>query len=402
MDNDARPGGAPGTPRRLERKARILIPTAVAGGGHTSPATAVRDALEELYPGRQEVEIVDLATRVGAEAANAIIQDQWNRLLAHPGYTKFGWWIIHNFLRGLPFWDEVVGLRDFEHRTWRYLREIRPDYVFSTYHVTAIVCGILRRRGLLKSEVSFFATDPFVSNFMWDRAARLCDDGFVASRDVRRSMVLSGADGSRIHRVDYPVRLQFTAAIDARERVRRELGLVEGLPTVLMSVGGEGIGHIAKHLEAILRERYPANLVVVCGRSEAMRRRMTFLAREAQSPTRIVVLGYAGNMHELLQACDVSMGKAGASTVMESLNCGRPIIFTAWAAHHELANIQYCVNRGYGWYAHSVKSQLRILRSLMGSDTLTDASRRIRAAKFRTGAREIARFIGGRLGLDRS
>src|SRR5512133_98694 len=64
------------------------------GLGHKSPAVAVKDELEGLWPGRYQVDIVDFAKESGAAADDRALKRSWNLALAFPLSARIGYLLV--------------------------------------------------------------------------------------------------------------------------------------------------------------------------------------------------------------------------------------------------------------------------------------------------------------------
>jgi 1,2-diacylglycerol 3-beta-galactosyltransferase len=116
----------------------------------------------------------------------------------------------------------------------------------------------------------------------------------------------------------------------AKEKVklRQQLGLEEGLPTVLMVGGGDGMGGIVDIAKSLGRKlgssgdeaRY--QLVVVCGKNEAAK--STLSSVEWGKGVKVQVQGFVNNMDEWMKASDALVTKAGPGTIAEASICGLP------------------------------------------------------------------------------
>jgi UDP-N-acetylglucosamine:LPS N-acetylglucosamine transferase len=86
----------------------------------------------------------------------------------------------------------------------------------------------------------------------------------------------------------------------------------------LVVAGSWGVGQVEQSA-ADLAASGEALPVVVCGRNDALRRRL----RAAGHPH---VLGWVDNMAELIRACDVVVQNAGGLTASEALASGVPVL----------------------------------------------------------------------------
>ncbi len=151
-----------------------------------------------------------------------------------------------------------------------------------------------------------------------------------------------------------PIRPTFARPVASREGLRRELGLVEDLPAVLLMGGGEGmgpVGRIARAIASRLAEggagRPAGQMVVICGQNRKLRENL--LAHPWPIPTR--VLGFVRNMPEWMLACDCIVTKAGPGTIAEAMACGLPIILSGFIPGQEEGNVSYVLEHGVGVYS---------------------------------------------------
>jgi len=103
-----------------------------------------------------------------------------------------------------------------------------------------------------------------------------------------------------------------------RNAMRDKHGLARDRTIVLLSAGGFGVGPIANAVTSLLGLRHPAQIVVVCGRNEELRRRLEARAADTASGA-LVVVGYTTEMDEYMAAADVLVGKPGGLTTSEAL-----------------------------------------------------------------------------------
>jgi 1,2-diacylglycerol 3-beta-galactosyltransferase len=85
----------------------------------------------------------------------------------------------------------------------------------------------------------------------------------------------------------------------------------------------------------------------------------------------------------MMIAADVVVTKAGPSTVMEALNCGRPLLLSGAIPGQEVGNVDMVVEGGAGWWTphpEQVLERIRVLRD-SGRSALENAT---------TAARNIA------------
>jgi len=94
-------------------------------------------------------------------------------------------------------------------------------------------------------------------------------------------------------------------------------------------------------------------------------------------------------MGDLYAACDLVLGKAGASTFMEALRWKLPTVFTEWAGQNDYLLLQYAIQKGVGWYTPRYGAFMRTLSSLSASQDRLAVKERIDDLDFRFGTDEI-------------
>lgn len=122
--------------------------------------------------------------------------------------------------------------------------------------------------------------------------------------------------------------------ISEKENLRSYLGLDQGLPTVLVVGGGDGMGgivDIASALGTSLGERSetPAyQMVVVCGSNEEAKKKLS--CQGWGQGVKVLVQGFVNNMDEWMNASDALVTKAGPGTIAEASICGLPCMLFAY------------------------------------------------------------------------
>jgi processive 1,2-diacylglycerol beta-glucosyltransferase len=130
--------------------------------------------------------------------------------------------------------------------------------------------------------------------------------------------------------------------------MRTKHGLTPDLTTVLVSAGGFGVGPVEALVHSLLELRHPTQLVVICGRSEPLRRRLAELAR-ARPPDRMPalhVVGYTTAMDEYMAAADLLVGKPGGLTSSEALARRLPLAIVRPIPGQEERNADHLLEAG--------------------------------------------------------
>ena len=180
--------------------------------------------------------------------------------------------------------------------------------------------------------------------------------------------------------------------VDARA-VRKNYGLRDDLPVLLVLGGGFGMGPVAKILSALDKVERDFQTLVVAGRNEKLRRELA--CGDFRRPTR--VLGFVTNMHELMAVADLIITKPGGLTTSEALAMGKPLFILNPIPGQEAANSDFLLERGAAAKVNRIEDAPFRLDQLIGSRKLKEMGRAARALGHPNAAQEICREIAGRL-----
>lgn len=378
------------------KRPKILMTMLEVGFGHKGPALAVADALERLYQERFDIAVVDFAKVAGAKRTDRNLKDGWDFSLNFSLPVRLGYSLLELLAPGKDAIMDVV-IRDFVAKGVEYLDRYRPDLVFATHPMCLYVAAVAREQRGLSYPLVAYVVDPFDGYSLW--AEKRADAIIVASEESRARLRTNGYPDERILRMDFPLARSIVEPGRNREQVRRELGVgVGGRPVILAMSGAQGMGKVFDFVESAVRARFPADFIVVAGRNRKTHERFKKLARKASGPGVLVPLGFATNVRELIDACDVVVGKAGASTTMEAYFLEKPCAFVEWAAQNDRLIIEFALRRELGWYTPTRFSFFRFLRHLVESDDLAVKTARVADLGMKSGSEDVARYLAGLLG----
>ena len=339
-------------------KAKLLFATIAAGGGHVATAEAMAAAVTRHYPGQLEAVVTDYMKEVGnREAAVAAFDERhkelWKRALRFPLSARLGQRLI-DALPNLTVKVQRRFLARFAEVAAADLAERRPDLVVSNHGLITTGLALAKRDYGLRVPVLTFATETHNISAYW--ADPEADHMLVPNRGVLADLNRMGVPADKIDVVGYPVQQAFLQAPDKAE-ARARLGLLNRF-TLLVSLGGEGIGGDPLQTVRVLAAARPhAQILVMCGRNETLRRKVAAL----QAPN-LRAYGFSRDMAVFLAASDVVVGKAGPASVYETLAVGRPLLITSYAGLNEQGVTRFVAEQGLGHYVPSTAALLEALR----------------------------------------
>jgi processive 1,2-diacylglycerol beta-glucosyltransferase len=223
------------------------------------------------------------------------------------------------------------------------LRASKPRAVVCTHFLPLEVALREKRAGRLDAPIFAVVTD-YVAHGFWrqkDADVTFCPPGRAAT-----DLVLGAVPARRIVASGIPIDPVYALPYD-QDAAKRRAGLSLTLPSVVLLAGGAGMGPLVTVLrETAERVGHEAEIVVVCGKNEKLRREAEAAAADLATPVR--VLGFVDPIVDLLRAADVVVTKPGGLTTSECLALGKAIVFYEAAPGQESANARYAADRDGG------------------------------------------------------
>ncbi|CAN4077133.1 unnamed protein product [Withania somnifera] len=245
----------------------------------------------------------------------------------------------------------------------------QPDIIISVHPLMQHVpLRILRTKGLLKKIIfTTVVTDLSTCHPTWFH--KLVTRCYCPSEEVAKRAVRAGLNPFQIKVYGLPVRPSFVKPVLPKVELRKELGMEDHLPAVLLMGGGEGMGPIEATARALGDALYDETIgepigqvLVICGRNKKLFNRLT----SVQWKVPVQVLGFVTKMEECMGACDCIISKAGPGTIAEAMIRGLPIILNGFIAGQEAGNVPYVIENGCGKYSESPKKIASIVAQWFG------------------------------------
>jgi UDP-N-acetylglucosamine:LPS N-acetylglucosamine transferase len=316
---------------------RVLIVSASMGAGHDG---AARELSRRLEARGHQTRIVDFLDMPPMGLGRFIRWTYKLQLQLAPWSYEalYRLWYVLPFLYGpLVALDSFLTRRAFQ----RAVREVDPDVVVSTYSLSSLVLGRMRKKGWLRVPVATYLTD-FAVHPLWVHPSvdlNMAVSPVAAHAAAARSGGRASAPGPL---VGEPFRTQRPD----RWAARRALSLDPDVPAVLVVAGSWGVGDVISTVTAIAAAgRF--HPITVCGRDEGLK---TALEERGLG----TVIGWTSEMPSLMAAADVLVENAGGLTCMEAFAAGLPVVTFSPIPGHGRDNAQTMAAAGVNRYAHDV------------------------------------------------
>jgi processive 1,2-diacylglycerol beta-glucosyltransferase len=367
---------------------KITIAMIEVGYGHKGPALALQRGLQDILLDGGSVEVVDFPRYVGALRSDRSLKNSWDVALKSPFLVRGAYAAMEALY---PRHGPLIHLMlsDFFTLGGEYLRSAPPDLFIATHPLCAMVATAARRRYKLRFPIVSLVVDPFDAYSLW--ADKAVDRFLVHSSEAHQRLLRHRIPEDRIARVPYPQLPAMGLPQRNREEIRHEYGVGEkGKPVALVTSGAQGIGKVYGFVKRAFNEGFPMDFLVVTGKNGNLYRDLSSIVEKAEGGSpRLISLPYVENMGDLYAACDVVLGKAGASTFMEALRWKLPMVFTEWAGQNDYLLLRYALQKGVGWYAPRYGAFMRTLSSVSAPQDRLAIKERIDDLDFRFGTDEI-------------
>jgi UDP-N-acetylglucosamine:LPS N-acetylglucosamine transferase len=326
-----------------------------SGGGHLSLARATAQALNRHFPGKYVFQLFDPMPAVAASTYKRLssqMQKLWKFSYELTNTTQFSSF-LHD-ITSLTTTDKLVA----------HIKKFKPDIVITNYpFVTTEMHSALKKAGSHAKTAVLFA-DPFTPHESWFNYTD-ADLYLSSTREVAELAADHGIPTEKIQVVGWPTRSEFLMGPQDKKAARENLGLNPEKFTVFIGGAGQGGGKIFDVCEAVLTRR---NLVKSCqvivnpGVNPGLTYKIMKLAQIL--PQFFYVIPLAHNMHTLLSASDIVVGKAGPNFLFEAIHTLRPILATGCLPGQEEGNLAFIKKAGIGWVQENPAKAASLMENL--------------------------------------
>lgn len=339
---------------------RVLIMSASTGGGHNRAARAIKEELESRTINNMPIkcEIVDSLKLVNNTMDKVISRGYEKSAI----YTPKAYGSVYrlsetnlasrNEFKGNPLTSLMA--RKFKH----LLNDSKPDLIIGTHPFPMIALSTLKKHSNLntlnlgESFIKHSKVDvPPMISVLTDYTTHSTwiqneiDYYIVGHEYVKELLVYEGVNGEKVKAFGIPVEKSFLDHRD-KETVLTELGLSPDKLTVLLMGGSFGAGNIKETLEDLLTIDRDFQILVVTGRNEHLKDKLSKMLDSTIQDKNICLLGYTDKMNDILASIDVLISKPGGLTTTEALLNDVPMIVPYFIPGQEEENLDFLTNCG--------------------------------------------------------
>jgi UDP-N-acetylglucosamine:LPS N-acetylglucosamine transferase len=377
--------------KKMKPKKKILFAMEEVGGGHKSPALAIKESVEELYPGKYELKVMDIIKEVGCSELDKKEKDRWDFLLKHPLLCKNGLYTLEFFQCPVK-WYMKIRLTPFYPKLAAFMQEYKPDVIISTHFYPSFAIDYVRRKYHIKTKVVSFDSDPFNVHLFW--AIKGPDWYIVCSDTAKKEMIRRGVPAKQVVVFPYPLKNSFFHIKKTANQVKKELGIDLKKKTLLITTGSQGIGWFNHFIDKMIKANLSLNVIVVAGKNEKLQEQLTKKYGDHRKNIGFTFLGFRTDMNEIITASDFVFIKPGAATTFECISMKKPVIFYMPAAPNESGNITFVEKNGMGLYCgRDPKKFLKYVKMFLTDSIYQQYLDNFGKIKIKNGSDDIARFL---------
>jgi len=317
---------------------RILILSASVGNGHTVAAESLKKAFE----------IKKLAREIRHEDVLKFTNPLFRRL-----YGKAYIDLVNNMPEVLgwmydqldePWKNEKRRLFFDKLNTQPFVKMVReygPDCIVCTHFLPSEIVSDLKAKQKLTCPQAIVVTDLDM-HALW--LCRNYEHYFVALDETRAYLESLGFPADKITVSGIPIDPIFSES-KSKVAMREKYGLDPKIPTVILSLGGFGVGRIDTLLDALVSIRRPVQVLAMCGKNAELKKRLDSV-KNADRNVRIIAVGYTKAMDEYMSASDLIVGKPGGLTTCEALAKGLIFVIVNPIPGQEERNSDHLLENG--------------------------------------------------------
>ncbi len=363
---------------------RILILSASVGNGHVTAAEALKKSFEAEDVGR-EIRYEDVLN-----FTNPLFRRLYGKAyidLVNSMPEVLGW--MYDQLDE-PWKNEKRRLFFDKLNTQplvKMIREFDPDWVVCTHFLPSEIISDLKGKGKLTCRQAIVVTD-FDIHALW--LCRNFERYFVAIDEGRHYLESLGFPAEKITVSGIPIDPKF-ALHESKHEMRRKFGLDPDTPTIILSLGGFGVGKLDTLIDSLRTINTPVQILAMCGKNEELKSK---LEKEQVGTVKIVPVGYTKEMDEYMSASDLIVGKPGGLTTCEALAKGLGFVIVNPIPGQEERNSDQLLENGCAIRSNNPATLgYKIEKLLKDPERMSSMSENARRFARPDAAKEIAQVI---------
>ncbi|MDD2269633.1 MAG: glycosyltransferase [Eubacteriales bacterium] len=317
---------------------RVLILSVTVGQGHNKTAQAIGDQLSTLGIEYTILDTLDYISKALATTNEQVYLLGIKKELGQP-YAS-----VYSAAENRKKSKDVLSLTRtlnymMGHKLLKFIDAYAPDVIISTHIYPPMMLDTLKQRGMLDIPCIAVETDYLIHPFLEESTRN--EYLVTASPLLNMQAYRKGFKKEQILPFGIPVRSVFNQK-EAKQPVRKRLGLAPDKFTILMMGGSMGFGKMEESVQLLDKMNLDMQFIIVCGSNKNSYEKLTALKLRKKA----MIVGFVDNIHNLMDAADIILTKPGGLTTSEALVKQLPMILCDPIPGHEERNVEFFLNNG--------------------------------------------------------
>jgi processive 1,2-diacylglycerol beta-glucosyltransferase len=323
---------------------KVLILSVSVGAGHMRTAEALKKATGFLYPAA-EVIILDTFRYISPLLEKVMFGTYMEVLKMTPALYGYLYRQAEHGKalsgRGKLEFNRIINALAAP-KLNEYIQKLEPQIIVCTHPFPLGIVAQMKNRGIFEGPL-FAAITDFTIHSFW--LFPEVDFYIIGSEHLITQCEGCGIEHRRVLATGIPIDPAFGERYE-KLSLRQNLGLDPELTTILIMGGGLGLGPLLSSVKTLGNHYDRCQLIVVTGTNKTLSDKLARIVPELSC--KVKTLGFVDNIHELMQASDFMIGKAGGLTCAEALATGLPMFIVDPLPGQEVRNTEFITGLGAG------------------------------------------------------
>jgi len=371
---------------------KIILLYAKFWGGHLSAATAIKAYIDENFPWKYDVKLIDFFSYLSKTLSKISINVYFESLKYFPRvywkiYDSTNQWMLSNIVKH--------GFNTLLFRMKSLLKKENPDIVISCHPYSSILCSRLKKRKNLNFSLGSIITDFALHEFRIEWYENI-DYFFVSHDNMKKELIWRWVDSNKIYITWIPISNKYLWKFDKNE-IKKSFWLSDGKKTILFFWWWEyGLANkkVLNILKSFIDYWEWIQIVVVSWKNKKMKSKFENLVKETKSDDFVKVLAYTNQVPELMSISDLIVTKPGWLTTTESLASWLPMLLINPIPWQEVDNTKFLEKNNIWIYIDEDNCEEIIDKLFSNDELLKKMWQKAKSISKANATEEICKAIG--------
>ena len=302
---------------------KIIIFYASYGGGHLSAAKSIESYFKNNYQ-NIDIKLVDCMKYINKtieKISTAAYREMAKKM-------PWAWGKIYSDSQKGPLahissrTNAIMAVK-----LLKLLKQEKPDLIISTHPFGSQMCGYLKRKEKIDSEIATILTD-FKSHDQWLVESNYINYFFVSNNNMKYELMNKNIPEQKIFVTGIPVSEKFLKNYNKKE-ILNQLNFSENKKTILFFAGGEfGLGKskTLEIFEKLVSDFENIQIIAISGKNETMKNNFIKITSEYKKNDSVKILEFTDKVAEFMSISTLVITKPGGLTSTEALTSNLPML----------------------------------------------------------------------------